>query len=76
MITVIAIILTIIGSLNWLLVGIFNFNLVTFLFGTGALTVAIYAIVGIAGLWMLYYLIRTRFRVDPIRTTTTTHKTY
>lgn len=67
MITVIAIILTIIGSLNWLLVGIIDFNLVTFIFGTGALTAVIYVLVGLAGVWMLYYLIRARFRIDPIR---------
>lgn len=67
MITIIAIILTIIGSLNWLLVGVFGFNLVTFIFGTGAFTAVVYVLVGLAGIWMLYYLVRTRFRVDPIR---------
>ena len=67
MITVIAIILTVIGSLNWLLVGMFNFNLVTFIFGTGVFTVAIYVLVGLAGIWMLYYLFRTKLRVDPVK---------
>ena len=67
MITVIAIILTIIGSLNWLLVGAFGFNLVSFIFGSSVFTGIIYVLVGLAGIWMLYYLIRTRFRVDPIR---------
>lgn len=67
MITIIAIILTIIGALNWLLVGIFDFNLVTFIFGASAFTAIIYILVGLAGIWMLYYLVRTRFRVDPIR---------
>ncbi len=66
-ITVIAIILTIIGSLNWLLVGAFGFNLVTFIFGASAFTAFIYVLVGLAGVWMLYYLIRTKFRIDPIR---------
>lgn len=67
MITVIAVILTIIGSINWLLVGVFGFNLVNFIFGAGALTAIIYVLVGLAGVWMLYYLIRTKFRVDPVR---------
>ncbi|MDD4002722.1 MAG: DUF378 domain-containing protein [Clostridia bacterium] len=65
--TIIAIILTIIGSLNWLLVGVFGFNLVTFIFGAGAFTAVVYVLVGLAGIWMLYYLVRTKFRVDPIR---------
>ena len=30
-------VLTIIGGLNWGLIGIFNFNLVDFLFGAGSL---------------------------------------
>lgn len=67
MLTVIAIILTVVGSVNWLLVGMFDFNLVTFIFGAGALTVAIYVLVGLAGVWMLYYLIRNRFRIEPVR---------
>jgi len=67
MITVIAVILTIVGSLNWLLVGVFGFNLVTFIFGASAFTAVIYVLVGIAGLWMLYFLIKTKFKIDPIR---------
>lgn len=67
MLTVIAIILTVVGSVNWLLVGMFDFNLVTFIFGAGALTVAIYVLIGLAGVWMLYYLIRNRFRIEPVR---------
>lgn len=41
---------TIIGAIVWLLVGLFNFNLVEWLFGTSALTRIIYIIVGICGL--------------------------
>ena len=44
-------IISIIGCLNWGLVGIFNFNLVEFLFGDGTLlTRIVYIIVAIAGL--------------------------
>lgn len=47
----ICLVLTIIGAINWLLIGIFNFNLVTTIFGTeGMLTNIVYILVGIAGL--------------------------
>ena len=54
---VIALVLTVIGALNWLLVGIFGFNLVTWItMGTAWLESAIYIVVGIAGLFMLVWL--------------------
>ena len=47
----IALVFTIIGAINWGLVGIFDFNLVASIFGDGsALSRIIYAIVGICGL--------------------------
>ncbi len=47
----IALVFTIIGAINWGLIGFFDFNLVTSLFGTeSALTSIVYALVGIAGL--------------------------
>ena len=47
----IALILVIIGAINWGMVGIFNVNLVSLLFGVDAfLTNFIYALVGISGL--------------------------
>ena len=47
----ICLVLTIIGALNWGLIGIFNFNLVTYIFGAnGMLTTLIYILVGIAGI--------------------------
>ena len=46
--TVLAI--AIIGCINWGLVGIFNFNLVEFLFNGTILTRVVYVIVAIAGL--------------------------
>ena len=43
--------LSIVGSLNWGLVGLFNFNLVEYLFGDGALlTRIVYVLVMVAGL--------------------------
>ena len=46
-----ALVLTIVGALNWGMIGLFNFDLVSTLFGS--MTVAsrtIYTLVGIAGL--------------------------
>lgn len=46
-----ALVLAIVGCLNWGLVGIFNFNLVEFLFGDGTiLTRVVYVLVAISGL--------------------------
>ena len=47
----IALVFTIIGAINWGLIGIFDFNLVASIFGDGSvLARIIYAIVGICGL--------------------------
>ncbi len=54
----IALILVIVGALNWLLVGLFAFDLVAFVFGAGSLLArVIYVLVGLAGLWTIFYLI-------------------
>lgn len=48
----IALVLIIIGAINWGLVGLFNFNLVDSIFGTmSMISRIIYALVGISGLW-------------------------
>ena len=48
---IVALILTIIGAINWGLVAVFNFNLVAYLFGVRTLvTLIIYGLVAIAGL--------------------------
>lgn len=47
----ICLVISIIGCLNWGLVGIFNFNLVEFLFGDGTLlTRIVYALVAVSGI--------------------------
>jgi uncharacterized membrane protein YuzA (DUF378 family) len=54
-----ALVLTIIGGLNWLLIGIFNFNFVSSIFGVGsALSRIVYIIVGIAAIWCITMLLR------------------
>lgn len=46
-----ALVFTVIGAINWGLIGLFSFNLVDSLFGQGSfLSMLIYIIVGIAGL--------------------------
>lgn len=48
----IALVLIIIGAINWGLIGLFNFNLVDAIFGTmSLLSRIIYTLVGISGLW-------------------------
>ena len=60
---IIALVIMIIGCLNWFLVGVFSWNLVTWIFGVGVFTRIIYAIVGLAGLWMLIQLCIRRSRL-------------
>ena len=46
-----ALVITIIGAINWGLIGLFDFNLVEMIFGTGSLlSQIIYILVGITGL--------------------------
>ena len=58
----ISLLLSIIGGINWLLVGLFRFDLVADLFGGQAATVSrvIYTVVGIAALWCISLLFRER----------------
>jgi uncharacterized protein len=50
----VAYVLVIIGALNWGLVGFFNFNIVTAIFGAMAgLEKIIYMLVGLSGIMML-----------------------
>lgn len=48
----IALVIVIIGALNWLLIGVFDFNLVSFVFDNMSTVVSriIYVLVGIAGI--------------------------
>ncbi len=58
----IALILSIIGGLNWGLVGIFQFDLVAWLGGgqTGVISRIIYILVGLASIWCISLLFRER----------------
>ncbi|MHB1314038.1 MAG: DUF378 domain-containing protein [Christensenellales bacterium] len=49
--------LVIIGAVNWLLVGLFSFDLVAAIFGAGAvISRIIYSVIGLAGLWCIMLL--------------------
>lgn len=56
----IALLLVIIGSINWGLVGIFRFDFVAWLFGgqTSVISRIVFTIVGLAGLWCISLLFR------------------
>ena len=62
----IALILAIVGCLNWGLVGLFEFDLVAWLFGgTGALlSRLVFTVVGLAGLWCISFLFRKNAVID------------
>ena len=52
----ITLLLLIIGGINWGLIGLFEFNLVDFLFGAGTiLSRIIYILVGISALWNINF---------------------
>jgi len=58
----IALILVIVGALNWLLVGLFGFDLVGWIFGgqLALMSRIIFIIVGLAGLWSIKFLFSDR----------------
>jgi uncharacterized membrane protein YuzA (DUF378 family) len=58
----IALVLTIIGGINWGLVGIFSFDLVAWLFGGQNTTLSrvIYVLICISALWCISLLFRHR----------------
>ncbi|MPM67467.1 hypothetical protein SDC9_114390 [bioreactor metagenome] len=59
-----ALLLVIVGALNWLLVGLFNFDLVASIFGgqNSFLSRAVYTLVGLAGIWSIGLLFRDKGR--------------
>lgn len=67
MIDTLALLLSIIGGINWGLVGIFQFDLVAWLCGgQGAiLSRIIYTLVGLSSLWCISFLFRkSRYGID------------
>ena len=63
-INIAALILIIIGGINWGLIGLFNLNLVAAIFGDGSFpTRLIYILVGLAAIYG-FYLIKPLWRSD------------
>ena len=56
---ILALILVIIGAVNWGLVGFARFDLVAWIFGgqTAGVSRVVYALVGLAGLWCIVTLL-------------------
>jgi len=55
----VAIVLAIIGAVNWGLVGAVNFNVVNLILGSISwLERTVYVIVGLAGLYLIYYAVK------------------
>ncbi len=55
--TIIAFILVLIGAVIWGMVGIFNFNVISLIFGSGSTALVsriIYSVVGAAAIWMIF----------------------
>lgn len=61
---VVALLLVIVGAVNWGLVGLAQFDLVAFLFGgqSAAISRAVYSLVGLAGVTLLVL----QFRGEPM----------
>ena len=58
----IALILTIIGALNWGSIGLFKFDIVAWIFGgqDAILSRIVYTVVALAGVWCISLLFRSR----------------
>lgn len=55
----IALILVIVGGLNWGLVGLLDFDLVATLFGEmTTISRVVYSLVGVSALWMIYFAVK------------------
>ncbi len=50
---VVAFTLLVVGGLNWGFIGLLNFNLVSSLFGMGALAQLVYVLVGVSALYLV-----------------------
>ncbi len=62
----IALVLAIIGGLNWGSIGIFGFDFVAFAFGgqSSAISRVVYTLVGLSAIWCISLLFRERDAVD------------
>ena len=65
----ISLILVIIGALNWLLVGLFQFDFVAWICGgqTAVFARILYSLVGVAGLWSVSLLFRPKVSPQAVK---------
>lgn len=56
-----AYILVIVGAINWGLVGVFDWNLVSFLFGAAGVEKLVYGLVGASGIYKAFGFIKQYF---------------
>jgi len=63
-----ALILTIVGALNWGSIGLFRFDIVAWIFGgqDALLSRIIYTVVALAGIWCISLLFRERESEDTV----------
>lgn len=63
-----ALILTIVGALNWGSIGLFQFDLVAWIFGgqDAILSRIIYTVIALAGVWCISLLFRERESEDVV----------
>lgn len=61
-----ALLLSIVGGLNWGLIGIFQFDLVSWLFGGQDSVVSriVYTVIGLSALWCITLLFRKRALIE------------
>ena len=64
----IALILTIVGALNWGSIGLFKFDIVAWIFGgqDALLSRIVYTVVALAGIWCISLLFRERESEDTV----------
>lgn len=64
----IALILTIVGALNWGTIGLFQFDMVAFLFGgqDNIISRIVYSLVALAGVWCISLLFRDREEITKV----------
>ena len=59
----VALCVLILGAINWLSVGVFSFNILSWIFGVGIFVKILYALVGLAGIWFIIQLFVRRTRL-------------
>jgi uncharacterized membrane protein YuzA (DUF378 family) len=57
-----SLILVILGAVNWLVLGLFQFDAIAWLFGGQSALISriVYSVIGVAGLWCITLLFRDR----------------